>query len=351
MAEKFEICLSLLVCQLRIVPTLSLWCLPIDILNEFNNYHSNLDFTVDRFDNCIPHFLDLEIHPDGLSIYRKDTHTAQFMHFSSFCKWNHKISWIQSLSSRAKRLCTANKLTAEIKNIVRFASCNGFPRWIARKIIRESINPRPKTIIEEECDLIYMFLPYTGKEAENVVLRCKKRLSKLFKKDLKVKFKIHFQTTRLSFFTSNKDKTPPLNNSNIVYKFSCPGCSQSYIGKTESTLYNRTKEHGWYDSKSAIHKHFKECPLWREIVDVFQIDGIEIDPKHFQINTVRQNTVILRKTDNWLKLAFLEALSIKDHAPELNKGIRSCKDLVLFWDVKYLTSRDTIVGETLPYCI
>ena len=57
-----------------------------DILNEFNNYHSNLDFTVDRFDNCIPHFLDLEIHPDGLSIYRKDTHTAQFMHFSSFCK-------------------------------------------------------------------------------------------------------------------------------------------------------------------------------------------------------------------------------------------------------------------------
>ena len=44
------------------------------ILAEFNNYHRNLEFTVDKFEDVIPHFLDLEIHPDGISIYRKDTH-------------------------------------------------------------------------------------------------------------------------------------------------------------------------------------------------------------------------------------------------------------------------------------
>ena len=64
------------------------------ILREFNNYHKNLEFTVDKFEDCVPHFLDLEIHPDGLSIFRKETHTAQFVHHSSFTKWNHKIAWI-----------------------------------------------------------------------------------------------------------------------------------------------------------------------------------------------------------------------------------------------------------------
>ena len=47
---------------------------------------------------------------------------------------------------------------------------------------------------------------------------------------------------------------------------------------------------------------------------------------------------------NWLNLAFLESLSIKEEQPELNTGIRSCKDLKLFWWVSdinnniYLTS-------------
>ena len=73
-----------------------------------------------------------------------------------------------------------------------------------------------------------------------------------------------------------------------------------------------------------------DTTLRREIVDFNQTDGLEVDRKLFEINSVRQNTKILRKTDNWLKLAFLESLAIKDHAPELNKGIKSCKDLALF---------------------
>ena len=49
-----------------------------------------------------------------------------------------------------------------------------------------------------------MFLPFVGKEAEGVVMRCKKRLFKLFKKDQKVEFRVRLQTTKLSLFTSNK---------------------------------------------------------------------------------------------------------------------------------------------------
>ena len=56
------------------------------VLQKFNQFHRNLEFTVDRFENSIPHFLDLEIHRTGISIYRKGTHTAQFTHFNSFTK-------------------------------------------------------------------------------------------------------------------------------------------------------------------------------------------------------------------------------------------------------------------------
>ena len=143
-----------------------------DIQARFNNFHKNLEFTVDKFDDCVPHFLDLEIHPDGISIYRKETHTAQFVNFESFTKWNHKIAWIRSLANRAKRLCTPNKLADEIKNIKRFASYNGFPRWIVNKVIKQSTEPTDRpTQEDQDTDTVdlYMFLPIFGKEAEAVV--------------------------------------------------------------------------------------------------------------------------------------------------------------------------------------
>ena len=139
------------------------------------------------------------------------------MHYDSFIKWNNKVAWIRSLTSRAIRLCSANKLKDELSNIKQFASYNGFPRWITNKIVRESINPHPRRVDDDEdTQDIYMFLPYAGKEAESIVLRCKKRLFRLFRKDLKIKFRIHLQSKKLSFLTSNKDRTPILSSSNIV---------------------------------------------------------------------------------------------------------------------------------------
>ena len=109
-----------------------------NILHRFNGFHQNLEFTVDRFDNVVPHFLDLEIHRSGISIYRKETHTAQFTHFSSFTKWAHKIAWIRSLVSRAKKLCHPSKLKPELANICKFAAYNGFPRWVVNRSSKDT---------------------------------------------------------------------------------------------------------------------------------------------------------------------------------------------------------------------
>lgn len=54
------------------------------ILQAFNSFDQNLQFTVDIFENTTPHFFDLEIFPDGLAIFRKETHSGQDVNFDSF---------------------------------------------------------------------------------------------------------------------------------------------------------------------------------------------------------------------------------------------------------------------------
>ena len=95
-------------------------------------------------------------------------------------------------------------------------------------------------------------------------------------------------------------------------------------------MFNRTKQHGWTQPESAIRKHFDQCQPWRDIVGMFQTDEFEVDKMNFQTSCVRDNTEVIGRSDNWLKLAFLESLAIKEEKPELNRGLKSCKELALF---------------------
>ena len=55
----------------------------------------------------------------GLTIYRKITHTKQYEYYDSFTPWNYKISWIRSLVTRAKRICSVNLIPEKINEIKR----------------------------------------------------------------------------------------------------------------------------------------------------------------------------------------------------------------------------------------
>ena len=102
-------------------------------------------------------------------------------------------------------------------------------------------------------------------------------------------------------------------------------------GKTCNTLYNRTAQHGWTQKDSSVHKHFASCSHWKELVSFLEIGGgVEVDTKELQINAVRENTTVVAKAEHQLKVDFREALEIKKRNPELNKGLKSCKELALF---------------------
>ena len=58
-----------------------------EVLNAFNAFDRNLDFTVDEFDDGLIHFLDLSVdvakHGE-IDIYSKLTNTGQYSHESSY---------------------------------------------------------------------------------------------------------------------------------------------------------------------------------------------------------------------------------------------------------------------------
>ena len=144
----------------------------------------------------------------------------------------------------------------------------------------------------------------------------------------------------MGYFCNTKDPTPTLNRSNVVYEFSCPGCRATYIGKTERTLFERSREHGWSDKKSAVYTHLLSCeglshidtlmsfPCTGNDVASFDVTGDDI--RFRRINIVRHNLRVIDKSDNWSVLLIKEALAIKDRKPLLNSGLKASRDLRLF---------------------
>ena len=66
------------------------------LLAKFNEFLTNLKFTIDTFPDGVINFLDIKISVDGTDIYRKDMHTGQYIHFWSFEPFPHKTVWIKN---------------------------------------------------------------------------------------------------------------------------------------------------------------------------------------------------------------------------------------------------------------
>ena len=130
------------------------------------------------FDKETPHFLDLELSPDGQSIFRKDTNTG--LYFNSYVPWSYCVSWIRSLVARAHAICKPDKLKLQINLIKKFAFWNDFPKAIASAIINRSLNNDDKTDQVNESDpnmdtdvtTIYFRMPYFGDKGVSLIKAC-----------------------------------------------------------------------------------------------------------------------------------------------------------------------------------
>ena len=85
--------------------------------HALGNFNRNLKLALDTFNNVVPHFLDIEIHPYGLGIYCKSTNTGQYTHFTNFSPWRYKTAWITNIIHHATIICDETKVQAELIRI------------------------------------------------------------------------------------------------------------------------------------------------------------------------------------------------------------------------------------------
>ena len=114
---------------------------------------------------------------------------------------------------------------------------------------------------------------------------------------------LHYQTTKLSYFTNTKDKTPFLSQPSVIYKFVCPGCKSCYVGKTGRTSHEKTKEHAYAkgneNEQSAIYEHLLLCTHYSHIADLLKIDANSFNNSQFNVLQIRDNIIILDRGNNW----------------------------------------------------
>ena len=183
-------------------------------------------------------------------------------------------------------------------------------------------------ISEEVSSKIWLRIPFLGKHGEFLVKRLIKKIQRNLTRP--VKLIVIYQTKKVSYFLSRKDKSPDFSRSNLVYQLTCPGCSKAYIGKTERNWASRLSEHS-DPLKSAIPKHLTNCEHANLITDLNNLcDNLNSSDIHQPDPSFSHKIPHFLQITNSNHLLFLEALHIKFTKLELNTGLKASKELVAF---------------------
>ena len=315
-----------------------------EVLQRFNEFDKNLQFTVDTFDDGIVHFLDILVDSKGdTDVYSKPTNTGQYTHFKSYSPWGYKISWARALFNRASRICSnRNLFQAQKTRINKILSWNGFPSYVRKKLLKQFTdtsdrrrNPQPTGIstVDQEIDSLSLKIPYMGVVGEKLVKTLKRKVQTNLSRKLNIR--VIYTTNKLSKFCSVKDKIPEDQRNNVIYKMRCPGCGEVYVGKTECCFGKRLEEHGLRPDQ-PLHQHLRSCGEFNYLVRLHHLPNyhdsrnIKISDESHIYETVKQNSEVIAASDDWLTLSFLEPLLAKKHNARINHGDKAMKSLNMF---------------------
>jgi hypothetical protein len=272
---------------------------------HINSIDSNIKFTQEVIqDNQLP-FLDclVKCQPDNsliTTVYRKQTHTDQYLLFSSHHPLNQKLGVVRTLFHRASSIISTeedkNKETAHLKSAL--GKC-GYQQWTFQTALKKrsdqpvpAINPNPS-----QRTSVNVTLPYVKNVAEDVRRHLKKyNISASFKP----------AETLRRHLVHPKDKIPAARKSGVIYHITCPqtDCHDSYIGETSQPLRKRFYQHRRPSTgqESAVYQH---------TLDTGHIFG-EKDIK------------VLDSEKRWFERGVKEAIYERARRPRLNRrgGLR-----------------------------
>ena len=161
---------------------------------------------------------------------------------------------------------------------------------------------------------------------------CFKKVQKCLKENNR--FITCYKTKKTAMFCSGKGSIPIHLKANVIYKVTCPGCNEDYIGKTDRNLVTILNKHACCEHQ-PMYQHLSQCEHFSHIIDLLILPDIdasttEINNKQHFINAVISNFCVLDTCSNCSQLLFLKALYIKNFAPKVNDGMKARSDLVSF---------------------
>ena len=281
-----------------------------EFTDHINNIDPNIKFTREEEEDGQLPFLDTHIsrREDGslkVKVYRKPTHTDQYLHFDSHHPLEHKLSVVRTLYDRADSIVTDPEDKSEELDHVKGALRNcGYKDWalFRGKPKQKSEAAKPEQEGQDTTKRrVFTTLPYVSGFSE--------KLRRAFTSaGVTTTFKP--QGSLRQSLVAPKDKTAKEKLSGVVYSVDCAGCDSHYIGESGRKLEKRITEHKSTaaSSKSAIKEHVGASG---HKIDWDNIKVLDREPKDFP-RRVR------------------EAIHIRKETPRLNrdKGL----DLDPVWD-------------------
>ena len=297
---------------------------------HINSVDPAIGFTVEdnKEDGSIP-FLDTIVKPEAdgtlsITVYRKPTHTDQYLQWESHHHLSAKFSVIHTLSHRDSTVCSKPELLQQEKDHLRkaFTKCK-YPKWALDKVEKRlnrctrqatdggTTGAQPAT--NEVKNKGHIVIPYTQGLCESMKKICGR-----------YGIQTHFKGGRTikSLLVSLKDKDPMVNQSGAIYWYQCGdlGCDEEYIGETSRAFGERYKEH--LKAPSAIHHHSSQT-------------GHPTNHNSFQI-IGREGHNLARNTK--------ESIYIRDNNPTLNNNIGKF-NLSHIWDRVLLNTKGLALNK------
>ena len=265
----------------------------------------------------------------SFQVYRKPTHTDQYLQWESHHSLSSKYSVIGTLTHRVNLVCINPELLKEELNHLRRAlgKCN-YPHWAIKRIqnkvlnsnwedtgnnnsttnnntsgdSNDTTNNNNQPIITtnnrptNKAKIGQIVIPYTKGTTESIKHICGK-----------YGIQVHFMgnTTLKQILMKSKDRNPKDSKSGLIYSYQCPqlDCDDEYIGETAMTLGERRKEH--LKQPSPIHRHSQATG--HHIDNKFNIIGREDQGQARTIKEsiyIRVNNPTLSTTSNIYEAEF-----------------------------------------------
>ena len=178
-----------------------------------------------------------ESNPDGsikLLVYRKKSHTGQYLHLSSHHPLHQKLGVYHTLMDRAHGIITESEdVQTEEDHIKSSLRKCGYPDWSFRQIDQQ-MSRRSKTKPKPSQKKGMVTIPYVKGTSE--------ALQRIFNK-YNVATTMRPLSKLRSMLVHPKDKRSLEDSTGVVYQIPCKDCDKVYVGETGRKFGVRKTEH------------------------------------------------------------------------------------------------------------